>query len=85
MMGIPIDEPTDLFFDNKAVVRNSTMSESTLKKEACYYLLSLCTRSLCVGHDLSCRRSWSYKCSVFIDKEFTWFMIQRFSWMNTLL
>ena len=32
MMGIPIDGPTNMFGDNKAVVRNSTMPESTLKK-----------------------------------------------------
>ena len=33
MMGIPIDGPTNMFCDNKAVVRNSTMPESTLKKK----------------------------------------------------
>ena len=40
MMGIPIDGPTNMFCDNKAVVRNSTMSESTLKKKhvtICYH------------------------------------------------
>ena len=33
MMGIPIDGPTNMFCDNEAVVRNSTMLESTLKKK----------------------------------------------------
>ena len=40
MMGIPIDGPTNMFCDNKAVVRNSTMPESTLKKKHvanCYH------------------------------------------------
>ena len=40
MMGIPIDGPTNMFCDNKAVVRNSTMPESTLKKkhvDICYH------------------------------------------------
>ena len=40
MMGIPIDGPTNMFGDNKAVVRNSTMPESTLKKKhvaICYH------------------------------------------------
>ena len=40
MMGIPIDGPTNMFCDNKAVVRNSTMPESTLKKKhvaICYH------------------------------------------------
>ena len=53
MMGIPIDGPTNMFCDNKAVVRNSTMPESTLKKKhvaICYH----CTRSMCIGHDSDC-------------------------------
>jgi hypothetical protein len=33
MMGIPIDGPTSVFCDNEAVVRNSTMPESTLKRK----------------------------------------------------
>ena len=33
MMGIPIDGPTNIFCDNEAIVRNSTMPESTLKKK----------------------------------------------------
>ena len=40
MMGIPIDGPTNMFCDNAAVVRNSTMPESTLKKKhvaICYH------------------------------------------------
>ena len=40
MMGIPIDGPTNMFCDNEAVVRNSTMPESTLKKKhvaICYH------------------------------------------------
>ena len=46
MMGIPIDGPTNLFCDNEAVVRNSTMPESTLKKKhaaICYH----CVREAC--------------------------------------
>ena len=40
LMGIPIDGPTNMFCDNEAVVRNSTMPESTLKKKhvaICYH------------------------------------------------
>ena len=40
MMGIPIDGPTNMFCDYKAVVRNSTMPESMLKKKhvaICYH------------------------------------------------
>ena len=40
MMGIPTDGPMNMFGDNKAVVRNSTMPESTLKKKhvaICYH------------------------------------------------
>ena len=40
MMGIPIDGPTNMLCDNEAVVRNSTMPESTLKKKhvaICYH------------------------------------------------
>ena len=31
--NIPIDEPTHIFCDNEAIVMNSTMPESTLKKK----------------------------------------------------
>ena len=40
MMGIPIYGPTNMFCDNEAVVRNSTMPESTFKKKhvaICYH------------------------------------------------
>jgi hypothetical protein len=46
MMGISIDGPTHLFCNNKAVVRNLTLSESTLKKKhvtICYY----CVQEAC--------------------------------------
>ena len=33
MMGIPLEEPTNVFCDNEAVVKNSTKPESTLKKK----------------------------------------------------
>ena len=33
MMGIPIDGPTNMLSDNEAVVRNSTMPESMLRKK----------------------------------------------------
>ena len=33
MMGKPMDGPTNMFCDNEAVVRNSTIPESTLKKK----------------------------------------------------
>ena len=48
MMGIPIDGPTNMFCDNKAVVRNSTMPESTLKKKhvaICYH----CVQEACAS------------------------------------
>jgi Reverse transcriptase (RNA-dependent DNA polymerase) len=33
MMGIPLEEPTNVFCDNEAVVKNTTKPESTLKKK----------------------------------------------------
>jgi hypothetical protein len=33
MMGIQVDGPTNVFCDNKSVVKNSTKPESTLKKK----------------------------------------------------
>jgi len=33
MMGVAIDGPTNVFCDNEAVVKNTTMPESTLKKK----------------------------------------------------
>ena len=40
VIGIPIDGPTNMFCDNEAVVRNSTMPESMLRKKhvaICYH------------------------------------------------
>ena len=33
MMGVPIDGPTNAFYDNKSVVTNSTLPQSTLSKK----------------------------------------------------
>ena len=33
MMGIPIQGPTNVYCDNEAVVSNSSLAESTLKKK----------------------------------------------------
>jgi hypothetical protein len=33
MFGVPIDGPTNIFCDNKAVTKNTTLPESTLKKK----------------------------------------------------
>ena len=33
MFGIPVKEPTSVLCDNQAVVRNTTMPESTLKRK----------------------------------------------------
>ena len=33
MMGIPVEDPTFIFGDNKSVIDNTTMTESTLKKK----------------------------------------------------
>ena len=33
MMGVPIKGPTNVYCDNEAVVSNSSMAESTLKKK----------------------------------------------------
>ena len=33
MFGIPIEEPASVLCDNQAVVRNTTMPESTLKRK----------------------------------------------------
>jgi hypothetical protein len=33
MFGVPIDGPTNVFCDNKSVVTNSTVPDSTLKKK----------------------------------------------------
>ena len=46
MIGIPIDGPMNMLCDNKAVVRSSTMPESTLKKKhvaICYH----CVQKAC--------------------------------------
>jgi hypothetical protein len=48
MMGIPIDGPANVFCDNQAVVQNTTMPESTLKKKhvaICYHRV----REACAG------------------------------------
>ena len=40
MMGIPIKEPTNMYCTNQAIVSNTTLAESTLKKKhlsICYY------------------------------------------------
>jgi hypothetical protein len=42
MMGIPIEGPADVLCDNEAVVKNSSIPESTLKKKhlsICYHLV----------------------------------------------
>ena len=42
MMGIPVDGPANIFCDNEAVVRNSTIPESTLGKKhisICYHMV----------------------------------------------
>lgn len=46
MMGVPILGPTDVFFNNKEVVKNMMALESVLKKKALAYLLSFCQRML---------------------------------------
>ena len=33
MMGVPIEGPTNVYCDNNTVVSNSSLAESTLKKE----------------------------------------------------
>jgi hypothetical protein len=33
MMGVPVEDPCNVFCDNEAVVKNSTRPESTLKKK----------------------------------------------------
>ena len=33
MMGVPIEGPTNVYCDNEAVVSNSSLAESTLKKK----------------------------------------------------
>ena len=40
MMGVPIEGPTNVYCDNEAVVSNSSLAESTLKKKhisVCYH------------------------------------------------
>ena len=47
-IGIPIDGPMNMFCDNKAVVRNSTMPEPTSKKKhvaICYH----CVQEACAA------------------------------------
>ena len=43
MMGIPLKEPTNVFCDNEAVVKNSTKPESMLKQKhnaiACHHCI----------------------------------------------
>jgi hypothetical protein len=33
MMGVPVEDPCNVFCENEAVVKNSTKPESTLKKK----------------------------------------------------
>ena len=45
MMGVPIKVPINVYCDNEAVVSNSSMAESMLKKKhlsACYYKTCEC-------------------------------------------
>ena len=37
MFGIPIEGPTNVFCDNEAVFKNTTIPESTLKMCICYH------------------------------------------------
>ena len=42
MMGVPLDGSANVFCDNEAVVRNSSLPESTLKKKylsICYHMV----------------------------------------------
>ena len=42
MMGIPVEGPENIFCDNEAVVRNTTVPESTLGKKhisICYHVV----------------------------------------------
>ena len=81
-MGIPTDGPMNMFYDKKAIVRNSTMPESSLKKKA--FLLSAISMYEKRVHWACFKlpRGWSYKSSWFIDKEFPWSMTTRFNWMD---
>ena len=36
MMGVPIEGPTNVYYDNEAVVDNTSLAESTLKKKHVY-------------------------------------------------
>jgi hypothetical protein len=50
MMDIPIDESTSIYCDNEAVIKSTTLLESTLKKKhnaICYHL---CRRAQAAGH-----------------------------------
>ena len=45
MMGVPVEGPTNVLCDNKAVVDNSTLPESQLKKKhlsICYHYVREC-------------------------------------------
>ena len=49
MMGVPIEGPTNVLCDNKAVVDNSTLPESQLKKKhlsCCYHYVRECCAKL---------------------------------------
>ena len=49
MMGIPIDGPSNVLCDNKAVVDNSTLPEPQLKKKhlsICYHYVRECCAKL---------------------------------------
>ena len=45
MMGVPVKGPTNVYCDNQAVVSNSSLAESTLKKKylsVCYHKVREC-------------------------------------------
>ena len=56
MMSVPVEGPTNIYCDNEAVVSNSSLAESTLKKKdisICYHRTRECyaKRAGCIGYE----------------------------------
>ncbi|KAI2502900.1 Reverse transcriptase (RNA-dependent DNA polymerase) [Fragilaria crotonensis] len=49
MFGVPIDNPTNVFCDNEAVYKNTTMPESTLKKKHHSIAYHRCREAVAAG------------------------------------
>jgi hypothetical protein len=50
MFGIPLDGPTSIICDNESVVKNTTHSESTLKRKHLSIIYHRCREAIAAGY-----------------------------------